>query len=97
MGMPLHYEEQDFTVKTGADTGDRRISHVIDSNDGVVHANLFWLPGNVYMRGLVGETGTFELGFPFAYPSKYDPRQTLPNSDVVRCVMRTLARGEYND
>jgi len=95
MGKPLKYKKEDFTVLTGAETGDARISHVINSKDGVVHANLFWIPGNVYMRGLVGETGTFELGFPFA--SENDPRQILPNDDVIRCVIRTLERGEYQE
>lgn len=60
------YKSSDFTILSGEKTGDSRIAYVFNSKDGRVRANLFWQPRDVQLRGLIGETGTIHIGFPFA-------------------------------
>ena len=91
MAKKLSYKEEDFLTLT--DTDDPRISHVFDSKDGQVHANLFWEPGNVHVRGLVGLTGSFEIAFPFLNPVG-DPRTAQP---IIQAIINRLSRGEYDD
>ena len=85
------YTSRDFEVLKGAQTGDPRIAYTFRSKDGNIEANLFWQPGDVEMRGLVGETGTVYIVYPGG------GRGTPPAPDVfLRSLIVKLKRGEID-
>ena len=82
----------DFITLKGAETGDRRIAYTFRSKDGSIEANVFWEPRNVEMRGLVGETGTLHVAYPFAGGRGKPPRPEVFLSSLVQ----KLNRGEFD-
>lgn len=95
-GTPGWITSRDFTVLKGTETGDRRIAYTFRSKYGYgsrsgIDANVFWIPGNVEIRGLVGEKGTVHMVYPFASGRGKPPRAEVFLSSLVQ----KLNRGEF--
>lgn len=86
-----HLERKDFKVVT--ETRDPRIPYIFESKDGSIEANFFWMPNDVEVRGLVGDTGTLHFKYPML---NYRGQGTLPKpTAILDSIIRAINRGQY--
>ena len=95
MSKSLKYKPSDFKILSGDDTDDVRIAYVFESNDGKVMANFFFEPGNVKVRGLVGDHGCLQISYPLINPVG-DPRPVPPPEMILKTIITRLEHGEYD-
>jgi len=88
-GKAKRYDSGDFEVIADSDP---RVAYRFVSKDGEVDARIFWEPGDVEMRGLVGEIGTIQATYPLASGKGSPP----PSREFLRSLVTRLNRGQYD-
>jgi hypothetical protein len=85
----MNYEIKDFKI---IEDSDPRIAFVLESKDGNISANFFWLKDDVQLRGIIfnDDTKLIHIGYPFANRSGADPQPRDIKETVTASLVKRL-------